>query len=70
MLVYKIDVLETLKEAGYNTGKLRKEKLLGENAIQELRKNEMVGIKALDKICTILDIQPGNVIKYVEAEKR
>lgn len=70
MLVYKIDVLETLKEAGYNTGKLRKEKLLGENAIQALRKNEMVGIKALDKICTILDIQPGNVIKYVEAEKR
>ena len=70
MLVYKIDVLETLKEAGYNTGILRKEKLLGENAIQALRKNEMVGIKALDKICTILDIQPGNVIKYVEAEKR
>jgi putative transcriptional regulator len=70
MLVYKIDVLETLKEAGYNTGKLRKEKLLGENAIQALRKNEMVGIKALDKICTILDIQPGNVIKYVETEKR
>ena len=70
MLVYKIDVLETLKEAGYNTGKLRKEKLLGENAIQALRKNEMVGIKALDKICTILDIQPGNVIKYVEEEKR
>lgn len=70
MLVYKIDVLKTLKEAGYNTGKLRKEKLLGENAIQTLRKNEMVGIKALDKICTILDMQPGNVIKYVETEKR
>lgn len=70
MLVYKIDVLETLKEAGYNTGKLRKEKLLGENAIQALRKNEMVGIKALDKICTILDMQPGNVIKYVETEKK
>ena len=70
MLVYKIDVLETLKEAGYNTGKLRREKLLGENAIQALRKNEMVGIKALDKICTILDMQPGNVIKYVETEKK
>lgn len=70
MLIYKIDVLETLKEAGYNTGKLRREKLLGENAIQALRKNEMVGIKALDKICTILDMQPGNVIKYVETEKK
>ena len=34
MLTYKIDVLETLKENGYNTTRLRKEKLLGENSIQ------------------------------------
>ncbi|MGN0355213.1 MAG: helix-turn-helix domain-containing protein [Muricoprocola sp.] len=69
MLKYKIDVLETLKEAGYNTTRLRKEKLLGENAIQSLRKNEMVGIIALEKICAILDMQPGNIIKYVENEQ-
>ena len=65
MLTYKIDVLETLKEAGYSTTRLRKEKLLGENAIQSIRKNEMVGIIALEKICSILDMQPGNIIKYV-----
>lgn len=29
MFVYKFDVLESLKEAGYNTVRLRKEKLLG-----------------------------------------
>lgn len=68
MLTYKIDVLETLKEAGYNTGRLRKEKLLGENAIQSIRKNEMVGIIALEKICALLDMQPGNIIKYIENE--
>lgn len=66
MFVYKIDVLDTLKESGYNTTRLRKEKLLGENAIQSLRKNEMVGIIALEKICRVLDMQPGNIIKYVE----
>ena len=43
---------------------MRKEKLLGENAIQSLRKNEMVGIAALDKICSMLDIQPGEIIEY------
>lgn len=69
MFVYKFDVLETLKESGYNTGRLRREKLLGENAIQSLRKNEMVGIIALEKICSLLDMQPGNIIKYVEDEK-
>ena len=66
LFVYKFDVLEALKEAGYNTTRLRKEKLLGENAIQSLRKGEMVGIIALEKICKLLDMQPGNIIKYVE----
>ena len=66
MFVYKFDVLETLKEYGYNTTRLRKEKLWGENAIQYLRRGEMVGIIALEKICKLLDMQPGNIIKYVE----
>ena len=66
MLAYKIDVLEALKESGYNTTRLRREKLLGENAIQSLRRGEMVGIIALEKICSLLDMQPGNIIKYVE----
>lgn len=68
MFVYKFDVLETLKENGYNTTRLRKEKLLGENAIQSLRRGEMVGIIALEKICSMLDMQPGNIIKFVENE--
>lgn len=66
MLTYKIDVLETLKESGYNTTRLRKEQIVGESAIQSLRNGEMVGIKTLEKICDILDMQPGNIIKYVE----
>ena len=66
MLAYKIDVLETLKEAGYNTTKLRKEKLLNESAIQYLREGKPVGAKALNNICMLLDMQPGNILKYVE----
>lgn len=66
MLTYKIDVLETLKEAGYNTTRLRKEKLLNESAIQYIREGKPVGVKALDNICMLLDMQPGNIIKYVE----
>lgn len=66
MFVYKFNILEALKEAGYNTARLRKEKLLGENAIQSLRRGDMVGIIALEKICSLLDMQPGNIIKYVE----
>lgn len=68
MLVYKIDVLSSLKEAGYTTTRLRKEKLLNESAIQYIREGKPVGAKALDNICMLLDMQPGNIIKYVEEE--
>ncbi len=66
MIAYKIDVLETLKEAGYNTTRLRKEKLLNESAIQYIREGKPVGAKALNNICMLLDMQPGNILKYVD----
>jgi putative transcriptional regulator len=68
VLIYKINVLEALKEAGYNTTRLRREKLLNESAIQYLREGKPVGAKALESICKLLDMQPGNIIKYVEDE--
>ena len=67
MFVYRFDVLFELKEKGFTTTKLRREKLLGENAIQSLRRGDMVGIIALEKICKMLDMQPGSIIKYVES---
>lgn len=65
MLVYKIDVLEALKESGYNTTRLRKEKLLNESAIQYLRNGKIVGAIALNNICMLLECQPGDLIEYI-----
>lgn len=66
MLEYKIDVIETLKESGYNSTRILKEGIISQSAMQKLRKKEMVGIKTLEQLCKILDMQPGNIIKYVE----
>jgi DNA-binding Xre family transcriptional regulator len=59
-------VLESLKESGYNSTRILKEGLISQSAMQRLRKNEMIGIKTLEKLCELLDMQPGNIIKYVE----
>lgn len=66
MFIYKINILDALKEKGYNTNRLRKEKLLGENAIQSIRNNKIVGISALEKICGLLNCQPGDLIEHRE----
>lgn len=65
MLKYKIDVLSALKAAGYTTSRLRQEKVLGESTIQKIRKGEIVGIIAIERICELLDLQPGDVLEHV-----
>ena len=65
MLVYKIDVLAELKAKGWNSNRIRKENLIGTSAMQKLREGKMVGNIALDQICTLLQKQPGSIIKWI-----
>ena len=45
MLIYKIDVLDTLKESGYNSTRILKENLISQSAMQKIRKKEKEGKK-------------------------
>ena len=63
---YKIDILTALKEAGYNTTRLRREKILSESTIQSLRTNKMVSIENISRICSMLECQPGDILEYAE----
>ena len=67
-IVYKFDVLQALKEKGYNTNRLRKEKLLAEGVIQSLREGKAISFVNLDKICTMLNCHPGDILEHVETE--
>lgn len=67
-LVYKIDVLQALKSNGYNTNKLRKERLLAESTIQKLRDNKPISWANISQICKLLNCQPGDIIEYIEED--
>lgn len=61
---YKIDVLAALKEAGYSTARIRKEKLIGEATVQQLRHGKLVSWATIETICRLLDCQPGDLLEY------
>lgn len=63
-VLYKKDVLEALKAAGFNTTRLRKEKLLGESIIQKLREQKPLSWHELEKLCALLNCQPGDLLEY------
>lgn len=62
---YRIDVLAALKDAGYTTYKMRQEKLLGESVLQQLRKGELVSWANISRLCSMLEMQPGDLLKYI-----
>ena len=66
---YKTDILAALRDAGYSSYRLRKEKLLGESAIQKIRKGEPLSWHELGIICRLLNCQPGDLIEYVKDEE-
>jgi putative transcriptional regulator len=69
-IVYKIDVLKALKDKGFSTYNLRKEKLLSEGMIQALRDKRPISWDNLEKLCKLLQCQPSDLIEYVEEEEQ
>jgi putative transcriptional regulator len=67
-LKYKIDVLDALKEKGYSSYTLRKEKLLSESTIQKLREGEGVAWDNLDTLCRLLECDISDLLEYQKEE--
>ncbi len=67
-LIYKIDVIQMLKERGFSTYKLRQEKLLSESTLQKLRNRQAISWENLETLCMLLDCQPSDLIEFVKEE--
>ena len=65
-LRYKVDVLNALKEKGYNTNKIRTEGLLSQSTLQKFRNNQGVSWENLETLCKLLECQPGDLIEFAD----
>lgn len=66
MFVYKIDILEQLKNAGISTYSLIKKYGVPSATVQKLRAGDTsISLLTLDRICGLLECQPGTLIKWV-----
>ena len=61
-LKYKIDVLDALKERGYSSYRLRKEKIFGERVIQQLRDGYPVSWETVFRLCVLLNLDVGDIL--------
>lgn len=57
---------ELRKEKNLSTYKIRKEKIISEDTLQRLRKNEPVSTESIAALCKALNCQPGDIMEYVD----
>ena len=69
MIKYKIDIFSSLKQKGYSTYKIKQEKIFNQSQLQQIRDNKLLTQEALNKLCSLLDCQPGDILEYVPDEK-
>ena len=65
-LRFKINILDALKEKGYTTYTLRKENLLSQSTIQKLRTGNGLAWENIERLCALLECQPGDLIEYAK----
>lgn len=67
LIIYK-GILDRLRDAGYNTNRLRQEKLLPESTIQAIRDNGHITTRSINTVCRLLDCKPGDILDYVKED--
>ena len=69
MVKYRQDIMQRLKEAGYSSTTLRRDKIFGESVMQAFRTGAVFPNKSLDRLCELLRCQPGDILEYVPDEQ-
>lgn len=67
VIIYK-NIIQQLKDAGYNTTIIMRERLLSQATMDALRHNKPITLKTLDTLCHLLHCQPNDIIEYVESQ--
>jgi putative transcriptional regulator len=60
--IYKIDILKALADKGFPSTRLRKEKILSEVTMQNIRHSKGITTDTINIICIILRCQPSDII--------
>lgn len=70
MLEYKINVIEKLKTVGVNSTVAKNTGVFGQETMKKFRNGDTnISLDNLNRLCCILEMQPRDIIKYVETEE-
>jgi len=68
VIKYKRDIIKMLSDKGITTYLIRKNKIFTESQLTQIRNDKLVTQETLDKLCTLLECQPGFLLEYEPSE--
>lgn len=70
LIIYKINVLDALKQNGYSTYRIKNEKIFNQTQLQKMRCGEKITFETLDKLCKLTKLQPGDILEFVDNDNK
>ena len=69
MWKYKIDVLKELSNRGYTSTKMRKDKIISQATLQNIRQGKGITTDTINILCIILKCQPSDIIEVTPTDE-
>lgn len=57
-----------LKQKNISSYKIKKDNIISQQTLQNMRHNKPINTETIDKLCSILNCQPGDILEYIKTE--
>lgn len=70
MLKYKINIADALERIGFNTYQAKTTKILSQDTLKKLKKEETsISLESINKLCILLNMDIKDLIAFVDDPK-
>ena len=64
---YKMDIMKALRNAGFSSYRILKDRLIPQSTTTKLRRGDTsINVSSVAALCRLLHCQPGDLLEYVE----
>ena len=59
-------LIKMMKDKGFTTYRIRKEKIIGQATLSKIQNGGDIDTRTIAKLCEVLDCQPGDILEYIK----
>ena len=69
MIRYKIDIMKELNNKGYNYMRIKREKLLSAQTLENIKRGKSITLDTLNKVCLMTNLRVEDIIEVIETDE-